>query len=342
MKKNIVRVISLLLVAVMLVACTACSQTVLIRFVDKDGNDVSFGSALPAGNDATAGSDDNNYSDSQDTPSESEAPSSDDASEAPSGDDTTATPSDESTTATPSNEGTTATPSNEGSTAAPESTTAAPANTVPTTKDEIVAFYSKAVNDIAKNGVAGYDKKEFQTITDFNVTGIGMVDSVIKSIAGNFFKDEASSETQVNAKGSDEAKNRIEAWNLKDNSKVVSAKLDQAGGNYNITIVMADEDTPHKGGNSHLDSVGSVLLWEDIEKELNGISQISEWENGNIQVLYTKYTITATMTPDGRLTALKHHTDVVIQINHAKILIANLNNKNVSMENTVVFSNFKY
>ncbi|MCH5197549.1 MAG: hypothetical protein J1E34_01470 [Oscillospiraceae bacterium] len=348
MKKNIVRVISLLLVAVMLVACTACTQTILVRFVDKDGNDISFGSALPVGNGSAETPSDNNGG--QDTPSD--VPSSDNPSEAPSDDNTTTAPSNEGTTAAPSNEGTTAAPSNEGTTAAPsnESTTKAPENTTaaaptssaPSTKDEVVAFYSKAVNDIKNNAVAGFDKIEFQTIKNFNITGNGVIDGIIKNIAGQFFTDEASAETKVSAKGSDDAKNRIEEWNLKDNSKVVSATCKDNGGKYTVTIVMADEDTPHKGGNSHLDAVGSVLVWEDIEKELKGISQVKEWENGNVQVLYTKYTITAVMTPDGHFESITHHTDVVIQVNHVKISFLALDNKNVAMENTIRFTNFKY
>ena len=331
MKKNILRVLSLVLVAAMVVICASCTQTINIRFVDKDGNDINFG-AVPAANtdvtptqnttpDTTAAP--VNEPTSADTPSESQP--------AP-GESTTAAPTD-STTAAPT-ENTTAAPTPD-TTAAP-----APTSTVPSSKEEICNFYAKAVNDIKNNGSASYNKKEFQTITDFNVTGFAPADSLIKSIAGNYFKDESKADLQVAEKGQDSSKSKMLGWSLTDLSKVVSASLNQNGGNYDITIKMADEDTPHKGGGSHLDAVGSVLLWEDIETELNGISQLKEWQ-GNVNVVYTNYTITATITPEGKLVTMTHHTDVDIRIKHAKIVIT-LDNKNVAMENTCRFTDFVY
>ncbi len=329
MKKNILRVLSLVLVAAMVVICASCTQTINIRFVDKDGNDINFG-AVPAANtdvtptqnttpDTTAAP--VNEPSSADTPSESQP--------AP-GESTTAAPTDSTTAA-----------STENTTAAPTpDTTAAPTSTVPSSKEEICNFYAKAVNDIKNNGSASYNKKEFQTITNFNITGNSIADGLIKSIASNYFKDESKADLQVAEKGQDSSKSKMLGWNLTDLSKVVSASLNQNGGNYEITIKMADEDTPHKGGGSHLDAVGSVLLWEDIETELNGIGQLKEWQ-GNVHVVYTNYTITATITPDGKLVNMTHHTDVDIQINHAKIIIS-LDNKNVAMENTVRFTDFVY
>ena len=168
-----------------------------------------------------------------------------------------------------------------------------------------------------------------------------MVDGVIKNIAGNYFKDEASADHQVAEKGQDSSKSKMLGWTLTDLSKVTSATLTQNGGNYDIVIKMADEDTPKKNGNSHLAAVGSVLLWEDIESELVNINQLKEWE-GNIHVVYTDYTINATLTPEGKLVNMTHHTNVDIQIGHAKILIVSLDNKNVAMENTARFTDFVY
>ena len=320
MKKNIVRVLSLLLVAAMLFVCASCTQKIEVRFVDKDGNDISFGAVTP-----NSGTDN--------TTAPTNAP---DTTVAPS---TTAQADTPSTTAA-ADTSTTAGGSDTSTTAAPASTSAAPTSTVPSTKEEICNFYAKAVNDIKNNGSASYNKKEFQTITNFNITGNSLADGLIKSIAGNYFKDESKADLQVAEKGQDSSKDKMLGWTLTDLSKVTSATLEQAGGNYNITIKMADEDTPHKDGSSHLAAVGSVLLWEDIEKELVGISQLKEWE-GNIHVVYTNYTINATITPEGKLVNMTHHTDVDIQIAHAKIIIS-LDNKNVAMENTARFTDFVY
>jgi hypothetical protein len=330
MKKNILRVLSLVLVAAMVVICASCTQTINIRFVDKDGNDINFG-AVPAANTDTP-----TESQPADTPSES-TPADTTAAQQ----EATTAANTESTTAA-QQEATTAGSTENTTAAQQEATTAAPTptSTVPTTKEEICNFYAKAVNDIKNNGSASYNKKEFQTITDFNVTGFAPADSLIKSIAGNYFKDESKADLQVAEKGQDSSKSKMLGWTLTDLSKVLSASLTQNGGNYDIVIKMADEDTPHKGGGSHLDQVGSVLLWEDIETELNGISQLKEWQ-GNVNVVYTNYTITATITPEGKLVTMTHHTDVDIRIKHAKIVIT-LDNKNVAMENTVRFTDFVY
>ncbi|MBR5410349.1 MAG: hypothetical protein IK104_06845 [Clostridia bacterium] len=328
MKKNILRVLSLVIVAAMLFAFASCTQKVEIRLVDKDGNDMTFPAA--AANNTPA----NNTPSNNDTPapsSETPAPSSETpSSEQPASDtpasDTPASDTPASDTPAPSSE----TPSSE-----------TPASTVPSTKEEICNLYAKAVNDIKNNGSASYNKIEFQTITTFNITGIGAVDNLIKGIAGRYFKDEASADHQVAQKGQDSSKDKMLGWTLTDYSKVTSASLTQNGGNYDIVIKMADEDTPHKGGGSHLAAVGSVLLWEDIEKELVGIGELKEWQ-GNIHVVYTNYTITATLTPEGKLVNMTHHTDVDIQIAHAKISFVKLENKNVAMENTARFTDFVY
>ncbi len=342
MKKNILRVLSLVLVAAMVFAFAACTTNLNIRFVDKDGNDIAIGSFNP-GTPATEAP-------TADQPSTEAPTTAAPATEAPATDapttesPATGTPATEApATDAPATEApatdapATEAPATEApATEAPATEPAGPA--VPTTKDEIIAFYAKAVNDIAQNGTAGYNKKEFQTMGELNITGIGMVDNAIKGVAANYFKGEDQVETQVCAKGSDDAKNRMLDWGLTDNSKVKSATYDASTGA--LTIVMEDEDTPHKGGGSHLDQIGSVLLWEDIDAELQGVSILSNYEN--VHVKYTNYTITATISADGKISALKHHTDVAIEIGSAKILFATLKDKNVTLENTVVYSDFQY
>lgn len=342
MKKNILRVLSLVLVAAMVVVCASCTQTINIRFVDKNGDDISFGAVPAANTDTTPATD----APTADTPTEApatdapatEAPATEaPATEAPA---TEAPATEAPATEAPATEApATEAPATEApATEAPA--TEAPASTVPTSKEDICAFYAKAVNDIKQNGSASYNKIEFQTITTFNITGNSIADGLIKSVASNYFKDESKADHQVAEKGQDSSKSKMLGWTLTDYSKVLSATLTENGGNYDIVIKMADEDTPHKGGSSHLDQVGSVLLWEDIETELNGIGQLKEWQ-GNIHVVYTNYTINATLTPDGKLVNMTHHTDVDIQIAHAKIIVT-LDNKNVAMENTARFTDFVY
>ena len=325
MKKNIFRVLSLVLVAAMLFAFASCTQKlkVELRIVDAEGNDREFAAAAPANNntpDAPA-----TQATQPSTPATQ--PTQQPSSETPASE----TPASQ----TPASE----TPASQTPASETPASSETPANTVPSTKEEIVEFYRKAIKKLKNDAAGGFTKKEWQTIDALNVTGIGFVDSQIMNVAKGYFKDENTAEATVNAKGSDDVKNRINDFTLTDLSKVTSATLNQAGGNYEITIVLADEDTPHKGS-SFLAQAGSVLLWEDIAAELENVSILSDYSD--IHVWYRNYTITATMTPDGNFSALKHHCHISIDIGSAKVLVATLKNKNVTMENTVLYTEWKY
>ena len=309
MKKNILRIVSLVIVATMVFAFCSCKQEVLVRFVDKDGNDINIG-AFTGG--SSAGNND--------------------ATEAPAGDETQAPTGDE--TQAPSND----TPA----TQAPAAETKAPAgNAAPTGKENIFNFYKTAANKIAQNGEAGYTKKEWQTLSNLNLTGSSTVDNAITKLAGNYMTKEADAKDQVSAKGSKEAKDRFPACTLTDLSKVKSATCTvQSNGNYKITIIMVDEDTPKKSGNFLGKVTNSILYWEDIDKELKGISIVKEYDN--IHVIYKGYKIEAELTPDGKFVSMKHLGSVDIKIGHAKVLFAPLDNKSGHLDNFCIYSNFKY
>ena len=326
MKKNILRIVSLVIVATMVFAFCSCKQEVLVRFVDKDGNDINIG-ALTGG--SSAGNND-----------ATEAPAGD-ATQAPAGEETQAPSNDTPATQAPSND-TPATQAPAAETKAPAAETKAPAgNAAPTGKENIFNFYKTAANKIAQNGEAGYTKKEWQTLSNLNLTGLSSVDSTITKLAGNYMTKEADAKDQVSAKGSKEAKDRFPACTLTDLSKVKSATCTvQSNGNYKITIIMVDEDTPKKSGNFLGKVTNSILYWEDIDKELKGISAIKEYDN--IHVIYKGYKIEAELTPDGKFVSMKHLGSVDIKIGHAKVLIAPLDNKSGHLDNFCIYSNFKY
>ena len=319
MKKNILRIVSLVIVATMVFAFCSCKQEVLVRFVDKDGNDINIG-AFTGG--SSAGNND-----------ATEAPAGDET-QAPTGDETQAPSNDTPATQAPSND----TPA----TQAPAAETKAPAgNAAPTGKENIFNFYKTAANKIAQNGEAGYTKKVWQTLSNLNLTGSSTVDNAITKLAGNYMTKEADAKDQVSAKGSKEAKDRFPACTLTDLSKVKSATCTvQSNGNYKITIIMVDEDTPKKSGNFLGKVTNSILYWEDIDKELKGISIVKEYDN--IHVIYKGYKIEAELTPDGKFVSMKHLGSVDIKIGHAKVLFAPLDNKSGHLDNFCIYSNFKY
>ena len=245
-------------------------------------------------------------------------------------------PPTEATTAAPE---TTTEPLTEATTAAPETTTQAP-SAVPATKAEIVAFFAAAVNNVKNNNAAGYDKVEYQQIHDVHMTGNATTDSMIKGIISGFAKDENTAPHVTAQKGTPSSGENMLGWGLADDGAVVSAALEQTGGNYRVTIVMADEDTPDRANPRHLEAVGSVTYREEVEGALASVPQMNEYSD--IHIIYTGYTITAELTPDGKLVTLRHHTDIEVTIGRLKVAFFTLENKSVSMENNVVYTGFVY
>lgn len=324
MKKNILRVIALVLVAGMLFSFCSCTQEVLIRFVDADGNDLDLSKI--GGGSGSASSDVPPAADTTAPPAaDTTAPTAD----------TTAPTADTTAPAAPS-----------GDTTAPVANTTAPAAAPtgkPGTTQEIVDFYKKAANDIKANGIAGYTKKEWQVVDEINI-GAAPINSAVKGVLGNFMTTEDKAENQVSAKGSDDAKKRFPEFTLTDYSQVASATCEENGGNYVIKIVMKDEDTPKKQGSMLGQVTNSILYWEDIDDTLKNDSTVSKILTAydGIHVIYKGFTIQATMTPDGKFISLDHTADVDILIGSAKILFATITDKSGHLNNYCKYTAFQY
>ena len=302
MKKNIARIISLMLVAGMLLAFCSCTQEILVRFVDKDGNDLDLSGIAIGSNSVPA----NNTADTTPAAPVTQAPAAE-------------TPAAE----TPAAE-----------------TPAASSTGKPSTKDEVLDFYKNAAARIKNNAEASYHKKEYQVVGALNITGIGMVDSAIEKAVAGYVTTEESAEDQFSEKGSDDAKNRFPGFTLTDYSKVASAECTEANGNYKITIIMQDEDTP-KAGTFLKEVTDSVLLWEDIEKEVTtNVKIVSDFND--VHVVYKGYKIEAEITPDGKFVTLDQTAHVDIAIGSAKILIATLKNKSGTLDNYMKLWDFQY
>lgn len=326
MKKNVMRVISMLLVLGMVFAFAACKQDIYVHFVDKDGNDIQMGGMSIGTN--NGGDNGNTVSDpaTSETPVTQETPSE--------------TPTETPSTPAPGGDTTSTTAPSGGNTPSTTAPAAQPTGGMPTTKDAIVAFY-KAACQKAKAGECGYTKKEYQAVGSLNITGNGTIDGIIENILGNYMTKEDAAEEQVNAKGSDDAKNRWGAEFSGGADLVKDATCVKDGSNYKITITTVAENTPKTRAESKLAGITqSILYWEDIDKELKGISQLKEYSA--IEVKYNVVTIEAVMTPDGKFVSLNHTANVDIVIGHAKILFLNIDNKSAHLDNYCKYYSFQY
>ena len=220
MKKTILRVLSLTIAIVILVACTACSQTILVRFVDKDGNDLDFSAIAPANSGSV-------------TP----APAAD----------TTAAPAAD-TTAAPAAE-TPAADSGESAAPAAEAAPAADTGALPTDNAGILTLYTKLVDEM-KAAKPAYRRIEYQDLPEDH-RNLGTVANAVMGIANGLIttKDKAEADPSIHNQGDDPnnipIRDNAKGCLLTDASKIKSASCkDNGDGTATLVITLVDEDNP--------------------------------------------------------------------------------------------------
>ena len=324
MKKHISKIIAIVCLIAMMSTMAACTQTIQIAFVDGSGEvynpfeNIGTGTVNVYSSGAASGS--------------SSAPAQ------------STTPPPAADTTVPA-EPAPAADADASAETTPASDAAAAPTGAPTTKDEIIDFYKAAAARIKDNAEAGYVKKEWQVISEINI-GASMINSAVEGVVGNFMTTEDGASEQASEKGSDDAKNRFPGFTLTDYSFVASAECTtNAAGNYEIKLVMQDEDTPKKDGSSKLGQcTGSIIYWEDLEDTLKNDSTVSSIlkEYSGIHVIYTGYQINCEITPDGKFVSMDQIGNVDIKIGSAKILIATITDKSAHLTNTCTYRNFTY
>lgn len=221
MKKTVLRVLCLALTVIMLFACASCTQTILVRFVDKDGNDLDLSAIAPAGSSAV-------------TP----APAADTTPAAAPAADTTAAPSSDAAPA---------------DSAAPADTTpaAAPADTgaLPTDNAGILTLYTKLVDEM-KAAKPAYKKVEYQTLPEEH-RNLGTVANAVMGIAEGMItsKEKAEQEASIHNQGDNPdnipIKDNAKGCLLTDAGKIKTASCkDNGDGTATLVITLVDEDNP--------------------------------------------------------------------------------------------------
>jgi hypothetical protein len=184
----------------------------------------------------------------------------------------------------------------------------ADASNDPILKDPLGA-YQKAAKEINQKGAAGYTKKGWQVVEgELALNKAQFLAGTLTDIIKGFMTDEASAEEKVNAKGSDDAKNRMPPSDC-DKKYVKSATAKKEGDLYIITIVMNDQVNP-----SYQDADGLVKMSKefldinDVKKTVTEdptVSKVVSKLDGTIN--YKAYTITATMNSKGQFVDITHY-----------------------------------
>ncbi len=169
-------------------------------------------------------------------------------------------------------------------------------------------FYKKSCDEIKNKGTAGHTRKEWQTLVDLDL-GSTLATNLIKPILTMFIKGEDKASEAVSAKGSDDAKNRMCPCGSSLAYVAKATKQDLPNGNYKITIVMKDENTPKKNSAGIASMSTGILYMEDVQDTVKNDSTVSKivksLDKG--ELMYRAYTITAEMTKDGKFVDIQHY-----------------------------------
>ncbi|MDO4398276.1 MAG: hypothetical protein Q4C21_07695, partial [Oscillospiraceae bacterium] len=207
-------------------------------------------------------------------------------------------------------------------------------------KTKTFNFYKAACDKITSTGAAGHTRKEWQEIAALN---LGSASSMLKPIIQSFMKTEDQAKEAVSDKGSDDAKRRMAPCGA-DISYVKSAtKKDLSNGNYQITIVMNDENTPKKGSKGIASMSTGILYMEDVEETVKNDSTVSKVVKSldKAEIVYKAYTIVAEMTKDGKFVSITHTTSGDISASVTVKLLGNISGDG-TLNFTSKWYNFKY
>ena len=209
-------------------------------------------------------------------------------------------------------------------------------------KTKTFNFYKAACDKITSTGAAGHTRKEWQEIKELNL-GSSIVTNLVKPIITKFMKTEDQASESVSDKGSDDAKRRMAPCGA-DISYVKSAtKKDLSNGNYQITIVMNDENTPKKGSKGVAAMATGILYMEDVQETVKNDSTVSKVVKSldKAEIIYQAYTIVAEMTKDGKFVSITHTTSGDISASVTVKLLGNISGDG-TLNFTSKWYNFKY
>lgn len=212
---------------------------------------------------------------------------------------------------------------------------------LPQTVPEIAAFYQTAVNKVKKDGMAGYRRKSWQEISEFNLTGITFVDDIISGVFDEYVTPAENAVAETYTKGTEFAKARFPGFELPEESVIRQATCVPYGENYLVTIVFNDEDTPSEADSFLGKVTDTVFFWDtQIEPILADISQLKAYSD--LHVRYRDMTITAEISEEGRFTSVRHSVAADVDIGSARVSIFTFKDKYLHFKSSAEYTDFVY
>ena len=183
--------------------------------------------------------------------------------------------------------------------------------------EQALKMFQDAATDIKQNASASYNCKAWQVVEKINVGN-----SILESIITGFVTSEEKAETKVNAKGTDDSKNRMPASNCTMNA-VQNITTEVSGDNYIITIVMKDQVNPTAEDTDGISLMSRDLLYMSAitnEVENNDAIKAIVKELKTAELNYKAFTIKATMTKDGKFVEITHECHAELKAEAALVL----------------------
>lgn len=320
MKKNIVRISSLVLLVAMLFSFASCAgsseetQVLNISMIYDEnspykpgaGGSVSTGGNVSTGSNSSTG----NTSGGN-----------------------TATPDNSGNAQTPA--GDAQTPAGDAQTPAGDSGGATTAG--PSTPAEILTKFTEVTNDM-KTNLKQCTKLEYQVVSDLNLAG---VESIVEPLIGQFVKGKDAATPKTDAGPGD-----IPPWGnvgciLTDASKIKNASYtDNGDGTATIVLTLVDEKNPEPATDgvspSTVGSIFSPLKKADIDETLAGLPI-------NVESFDLNYhDCTATITFNTENNQVTSYTQVMVVDIAATIKVFMSVSGSGVLTNTIEFSNFTY
>ena len=312
MKKNVIRFLALALSIIMLCACASCTQTILVRFVDKDGNDIQL-PAIAAGGSSSA---------------QPAAPAADTQPAAPAAD----------TTAAPAADATPAADSGDQAAEPAAEPAAADASALPADgdKEAILAYYANLVNTM-KAAKPAYKKIEWQELPEGD-RDFGTMGKIILPIAEGMLtsKEKSEGDPSIHNQG-DDANNipvndNVKGCLLTDASKIKSASCkDNGDGTATITITLIDEDDalPAEAGAETAPSYTGAMFnpmsksgIDDIISKFSAVATVNTFK-----LTYTDATVTCVFEKDSQKVKTLSYTLPCLITANAKVTLLTIDGK---------------
>ena len=219
-------------------------------------------------------------------------------------------------------------------------TSLAAAAGMPSGKEEILAFYADAVNRV-HNGDAGFAEKNSVGIASAGLTGYDFLDRQMARLLTEAL-NAGDASPNVFARGSYAATAAMPVCELKNTARISDAVITADGDNRKLKMTLEDDTLRgiNSSGESYLSKITDLVHNKDVADMI--FTETDYFKDVDYDVAFRNMTITATLTPEGRLLALSHSCSMEVLIRSVNVWNTTLKDLSVTVSLAEAYSDFDY